>query len=82
VRVLVRQDGGEVLVRVTDNGPGLTPDQAADAFRRGWSTKPGPGHGVGLALVRQVAERYGGDCGVAPADGGGAEFTVRLPVPA
>jgi signal transduction histidine kinase len=36
---------------------------------------------VGLALVRQVAERYGGDCGVAPADGGGAAFTVRLPVP-
>jgi two-component system, CitB family, sensor kinase len=81
VRVLVSQDGGEVLVRVTDNGPGMTPDHAADAFRRGWSTKPGQGHGVGLALVRQVAERYGGDCGVAPADGGGAAFTVRLPVP-
>jgi two-component system, CitB family, sensor kinase len=81
VRVLARQQDGEVLVRVTDNGPGLTPEQAADAFRRGWSTKPGPGHGVGLALVRQVAERYGGGCDVAPADGGGAVFTVRLPVP-
>ena len=80
VRVLVRQEGGEVLVRVTDNGPGLSPDQADNAFRRGWSTKSGPGHGVGLALVRQAAERYGGDCAVAPADGGGAVFTVRLPV--
>ena len=81
VRVLARQENGEVLVRVTDNGPGLTAEQAADAFRRGWSTKPGPGHGVGLALVRQVAERYGGDCQVVPADGGGAVFTVRLPAP-
>ena len=82
VRVLVRQEPGEVLVQVTDNGPGLTAEQAAAVFRRGWSTKQEPGHGVGLALVRQVAERYGGDCGIAPAEGGGAVFTIRLPVPA
>ena len=81
VRVLVRHAGGEVLVRVTDNGPGLHPDQAAAAFRRGWSTK-GAGHGVGLSLVRQVAERYGGSYASTPAPGGGAVFTVRLPVPA
>jgi len=80
VRVLVRQEPGEVLIRITDNGPGLTAEQSAAVFRRGWSTKQEKGHGVGLALVRQVAERYGGDCAVAPADGGGAVFTVRLPV--
>ncbi|MDI6097338.1 sensor histidine kinase [Actinoplanes sp. NEAU-A12] len=81
VGVLVREENGEVLVRVTDNGPGLRPDEAAAAFRRGWSTK-GDGHGIGLSLVRQVAERYGGSYVIETAPGGGAVLTVRLPVPA
>jgi two-component system, CitB family, sensor kinase len=81
VRVLVREQDGAVLVRVTDTGPGMSAEQAAAAFRRGWTTKSGPGHGVGLALVRQVAERYGGSYDIAPAEGGGAVLEVRLPVP-
>jgi two-component system CitB family sensor kinase len=80
VRVLVRQEDDHLLVRVGDTGPGLSADQAADAFRRGWSTKPGTGHGIGLSLVRQVADRYGGDCRIAAADGGGTVLTVRIPV--
>ncbi|GAA4952317.1 sensor histidine kinase [Actinoplanes utahensis] len=81
VAVLVREEDGEVLIRVTDNGPGLRPDRVADAFRRGWSTKSG-GHGIGLALVRQVTQRYGGTYDVQDAPGGGAVLTVRMPVPA
>jgi two-component system, CitB family, sensor kinase len=80
VRVLIRQDDGQVLVRVTDTGAGLTSGQAADAFRGGWSTK-GAGHGIGLSLVRQVAERHGGGYQIEAADGGGTVLTVRLPVP-
>jgi sensor histidine kinase regulating citrate/malate metabolism len=79
VTVLVVEEGGEVLVRVSDTGPGLA--DASLAFRRGWSTKA-EGRGVGLALVRQVALRYGGGCDVGSAEGGGAVVTVRLPVPA
>lgn len=82
VRVLIRHEGGEVLVQVRDNGPGLRPDQAAAAFRRGWSTKPGAGRGVGLSLVRQVAERYGGSYALESPPEGGAMTTVRIPVPA
>lgn len=81
VTVLVVEEDGEVLVRVTDTGPGLPGPDAEAAFRRGWSTKA-EGRGLGLALVRQVAERYGGGYDVATAPGGGAVFSVRLPVPA
>jgi len=78
VTVLVREAGGEVLVRVADTGPGIA--DVAAAFRRGWSTKQ-QGRGIGLALVRQVVDRYGGSYDVAAAPGGGAVITVRLPVP-
>ncbi|MBB4743918.1 two-component system CitB family sensor kinase [Actinoplanes octamycinicus] len=81
VRVLVRHQDDQVLVEVGDTGPGLSAEQAAAAFRRGWSTKPGPGRGVGLSLVRQVTERYGGSYAVTAAPHGGAVLTVRLPVP-
>jgi two-component system CitB family sensor kinase len=49
-------------------------------FERGFSTKPsGPGgRGLGLALVRQAVHRHGGTLSVAEAEGGGAEFVVRL----
>ncbi|HET6479749.1 MAG TPA: sensor histidine kinase [Actinoplanes sp.] len=76
VTVLVVESDGGVLVRVGDTGPGLS---SAEAFRRGWSTKA-QGRGLGLALVKQVADRHGGSIDVASAPGGGALITVRLPV--
>jgi signal transduction histidine kinase len=50
-------------------------------FQEGFSTKSGPGRkrrGFGLALVRQVAHRHGGEVSVVNA--GGALFTVRIPL--
>lgn len=79
IAVTVRPDGDELLLRVADNGPGLPEGAAADVFRRGWSGK-GEGRGLGLALVRQVAHRHGGSAEAAAVPGGGAEFTVRLPL--
>ncbi|MFE8012955.1 ATP-binding protein [Streptomyces antibioticus] len=75
-------DGGELLLRVADTGAGVDPAHAQLVFERGFSTKPsGPdGRGLGLALVRQAVQRHEGTLSVAEADGGGAEFTVRLPL--
>lgn len=71
-----------VRLRVSDSGPGIPPERRELVFAAGWSTKPPPAHGrrgLGLALVRRLAERHGGQVELAEAAGGGAEFTVSLP---
>ncbi|WP_079146035.1 sensor histidine kinase [Streptomyces lydicus] len=83
VRVTARAAGGELLLRVADNGPGVAADAAEEIFRRGWTTKQsttGHGHGLGLALVQQAVRRNGGTVALDPAPEGGACFTVRLPL--
>ncbi|MER6714144.1 sensor histidine kinase [Streptomyces sp. NPDC000877] len=72
----------ELVMRVSDTGPGVDPAHAEAVFQRGFSTKPaGPGgRGLGLALVRQAVHRHGGTLSVTGADGGGAQFEVRLPL--
>ncbi|RSN29788.1 histidine kinase [Amycolatopsis sp. WAC 01416] len=76
VEVTVRSDPGELLLRVADTGPGV--DDVEDVFRRGWSTKPEDGHGLGLALVGQAVRRHSGTIDVGREEG--AVFTVRLPL--
>ncbi|MCX4765056.1 sensor histidine kinase [Streptomyces sp. NBC_01275] len=72
----------ELVLRVADTGSGVDPAHASQVFERGFSTKPaGPGgRGLGLALVRQAVHRHDGTLSVAEAEGGGAEFVVRLPL--
>lgn len=79
VEVTARVDGGQLLLRVADSGCGIDPATIREVFRRGWTTKS-EGHGLGLALVEQAARRAGGTVGLDQAAGGGAEFTVRLPL--
>jgi sensor histidine kinase regulating citrate/malate metabolism len=76
VEVTVRSGADELLLRVADTGPGV--DDVEDVFRRGWSTKPEDGHGLGLALVGQAVRRHSGTIDVGRDEG--AVFTVRLPL--
>ncbi|MEU0157581.1 sensor histidine kinase [Streptomyces sp. NPDC006261] len=82
IEVGLRAEGRTVVLRVRDSGPGIAPERYASIFTEGWSTKDLPAHGkrgLGLPLVRRLAERQGGSVTVAGADGGGAVFTVVLP---
>ncbi|MFD6290302.1 ATP-binding protein [Streptomyces sp. NPDC060205] len=82
VEVELRAEGRTAVLRVRDTGPGIPAGQRELIFTDGWSTKEPPAHrgrGIGLSLVRRLAERQGGSAQVAQAEGGGAEFTIVLP---
>ncbi|MEU9015023.1 sensor histidine kinase [Streptomyces sp. NPDC048479] len=82
VEVELRAERTTVVLRVSDTGPGVPPGMRDQVFAEGWSTKQSPAHrgrGLGLALVRRLAERYGGMARVTARAGGGAVFTVVLP---
>ncbi|MFF7167305.1 ATP-binding protein [Streptomyces sp. NPDC008086] len=82
VEVELRAEGRTAILRVRDTGPGIPEEQRELIFTEGWSTKKPPAHrerGIGLSLVRRLAERQGGSAAVGEAAGGGAEFTVVLP---
>ena len=63
--VAVRHEGGEVLIEVSDDGPGIPPDQierVAEPFHRveGSRNRSTGGTGLGLAIARTIAEGHGG----------------------
>jgi two-component system sensor histidine kinase MprB len=70
---------GEVSVR--DHGPGVAPEDAARVFDRFWrasNARALPGSGLGLSIVKDVAESHGGSVTLEQATGGGARFRLRL----
>ncbi|MFJ3925090.1 ATP-binding protein [Streptomyces sp. NPDC090022] len=82
VEVELRATGHTVELRVRDSGPGVPAARREEIFTAGWSTKQPAAHrerGLGLALVRRLAERQGGSARVGEGADGGAEFSVVLP---
>jgi two-component system, OmpR family, sensor kinase len=73
VAIAVERDGDRARLSVSDEGPGLTSDQAEHAFERFWRG-PGGDSGLGLAIVKAIAERHGGRVSVS-----GARFVIDLP---
>ena len=81
VSVSVTEQDDELVMKVHDSGAGITEGVDGQIFQEGFSTKAGPNRkrrGFGLALVRQVAHRNGGEVSVL--NNGGAAFTVRIPL--
>ena len=77
VSVSVRGDADAVTITVADRGPGL-PD--GDVFEAFYTTKSS-GTGLGLWLVRRLVEDAGGSIAAGNRRGGGAVFTVKMPLP-
>jgi two-component system sensor histidine kinase PhoQ len=81
VRVSVTgSPGSEMRMVVGDDGPGIPDDAAELLLERGTRLDENtPGHGIGLAVVKELAESYGGALEIGRSDLGGAEFTVTMP---
>jgi two-component system sensor histidine kinase ChvG len=85
VSVTVKREGDNASILVEDRGPGVPPEHRERVFNRFFSFRPGndPGRrhsGLGLSIVKAIAESYGGSVSVAAGAFGGAVFEVRLPI--
>lgn len=84
IEVTVRDDmrEGWVQVQVDDDGPGIPPNNRSRIFESGVTTKEldrgRDRRGIGLTIVRRVAERLGGSATVSESPAGGARFTVWM----
>jgi signal transduction histidine kinase len=81
-RRIVTHGRQEIAIRVADQGPGLTDEQARDLFKPFFTTKP-EGHGLGLALSQNILLEHGGRIVAAnrpAAEGQGAAFELQLPI--
>jgi len=81
VEVSARRQGNDLEISVRDDGPGVPPEQRERIFEP-FFTSRADGTGLGLAVVRSVARGHGGDAWLRDPPGGGAEFVIRLPLPA
>ncbi len=85
VRVTVAREGGEAVLTVADNGPGIAAEDQERIFERFWRADPARtrsrgGTGLGLAIVASLVEAHGGSIAIESKVGAGAAFIVRLPL--
>jgi two-component system OmpR family sensor kinase len=83
VRVSVKRSGGEAVLQVADEGPGLEPEQAARVFDRFYRVdearaRTDGGAGLGLSIVAAIVKAHGGRVWLETAPGAGARFFVAL----
>ena len=69
-----------MVLTVSDDGPGIPEDGAKALMQRGMRLDEAtPGHGIGLAVVKDIAHSYGGSLVIQTSELGGAEFMVSIP---
>ena len=84
IRLCIREDNHSAVNEVSDNGPGIAPEERErifDRFYRALGTKA-QGHGLGLAIVKRIVEIHHGEITVDDGlDGKGTTMRINLPIP-
>ncbi|MCG6539329.1 ATP-binding protein [Pseudomonas sp. KSR10] len=81
VRVSLKQDADRLWLSIEDDGPGVPVDQRARILRRGERLDAQhPGQGIGLAVVKDILDSYGGELRLDDSSLGGAAFRLSLPI--
>ena len=82
IDVKVRKvEEGFCQVSIADDGPGLTADEIEEALKRGARLDEAtPGSGLGLSIVKDLADAYKGDLSFSRSDAGGLKAVLRLPI--
>lgn len=76
-----KRTGNDIIVTVSDNGPGIADANLARVFDPFYTTKPvGKGTGLGLSICYGIIKKIGGDINVRSTKGEGAAFELRFPV--
>lgn len=83
VNVAVDCEADMLRIVVSDTGAGMSPDEVRQAFERFWraeSSRHSPGHGLGLVLVRRIAQLHGGSIRLDSRPGQGTRAILQLPL--
>jgi signal transduction histidine kinase len=81
IRVVTRREGQQLVVRVEDDGPGMTEETRERLFDPFFTTKAeGEGTGLGLAISYEIVHGHGGEIRVPSTPGSGTAMEVCLPI--
>lgn len=84
VSTSVQMDAGRFSIRVTDNGPGIPPEEQEQIFQPFYRGSQGKriveGMGLGLSIARDIIAAHGGEIKVENAAGAGSSFMLQIPV--
>ena len=79
IDISARQSRNRLMISISDDGPGIAQEQAEELLQRGVrADQTTTGHGIGLSIVKNIAQAYGGDLTISKSSFGGTKVSVRL----